>query len=94
MSDLRSPLCPKVGNGKGRARDAREALRPPGLPGHRGALEPPARLFPEAQTHQQPPGPLWTREFLFLIFVVYISSEPEKYAWCVLAVDTIHVFGL
>lgn len=52
----------QVGDGEGRARDAREALRPPGLPRHRSALEPPARLLPEAQTDQQPPGPVWTRE--------------------------------
>ncbi|KAJ8358970.1 hypothetical protein SKAU_G00154950 [Synaphobranchus kaupii] len=32
----------------------------PGLTRHRDALDAPTRLLPEAQAHQQPPGPLWT----------------------------------
>lgn len=61
------PRFPKVGDGKGRASHARKALRAPRLPRYRGALEPPARFFPEAEAHQQPPGSLWSCECISLI---------------------------
>lgn len=52
---------------EGRARHARPALRPPGLSRHGGALDEAARLLPEAETHQQPPGPVRTRRCLSCI---------------------------
>lgn len=51
---------------EGRARHAREALRSPGLSRHGGALDAPARLLPEAEADQQPPGPVRTRRCLGL----------------------------
>ena len=60
-------MSPKVGDGEGRAGHARAAVRPPGLARHGGALEPPARLLPEAQADQQPSGPLRTRAWVLII---------------------------
>ncbi|KAF3702012.1 T-box transcription factor TBX5-A [Channa argus] len=48
---------------EGRARYAREALRPPGLSRHGSALDEATRLLPEAETDQQPLGPVRTHSF-------------------------------
>lgn len=49
---------------EGWAGHARQALRPPGLSRHRRALDEAARLLPEAEIDQQPPGPVRTRRCL------------------------------
>ncbi len=56
---------------EGRARHARQALRPPGLSRHGGALDEAARLLPEAETDQQPPGPVRTRRCLGLSSILF-----------------------
>lgn len=56
----------QVSNREGRAGHARQTLRAPGLSCHRRALDEAAGLLPEAQTDQQPPGPVRTRRCLRL----------------------------
>lgn len=52
---------------EGRACHARETLRSPGLSRHGGSLDEAARLLPEAEIDQQPPGPVRTRRCLPVI---------------------------
>lgn len=59
---VHAPHRVQVHHREGRARHARQAIRPPRLSSHWGPLEPPAGLLPETQAHQQPPGPIRTRE--------------------------------
>lgn len=61
----------QVCNREGRARNARQALRSPGLSRHGGALDEAARLLPEAETDQQPPGPVRTRRCLGLSSILF-----------------------
>lgn len=62
---IRRPVI-QVSDRKSRAGHARQTLRAPGLSRHRRALDEAAGLLPEAQTDQQPPGPVRTRRCLRL----------------------------
>lgn len=72
---------------EGRARHAREALRSPGFSRHGGALDEAARFLPEAETDQQPSGPVRTRRCLVISAIsscqcLWMQRELQGCTWC------------
>lgn len=70
-------LVCQVCDREGRARYAREALRPSGLPGHGGALDEAAGVLPEVEADQQPLGPVRTRRCLGIYHYVKAACEVD-----------------